>query len=282
MSAATLTRENTSRFVQAGEVRVHYHEAGSGPVLLCIHGGAPGAFGWGNFGRNMQALSQHFRVLVVDLPGYGRSDKPQLDGPRTGFYARVFIDMLDALGIEKAHLMGMATGGAAALKMAIDHPERIDRLIVINSPGGLSLFHPVPARPASHDYYGGDGPSLEKMRQTVGRIVHDPSILTEDVIQERYEASIDPEFMASAPEGKGGSPGQTIEPLWQDLHRIQAPTLVVWGRDNTTLNFDNALFMLHRIPNVRVHIHGRCGLWVPYEKAQEFNSNVIGFLSVAL
>ena len=282
MSAVTLTRENTSRFVQAGAVKVHYHEAGSGPVLLCIHGGAPGAFGWGNFGRNMQALSQHFRVLVVDLPGYGRSDKPQVDGPRTGFYARVFIDMLDALGIEKAHVMGMATGGSAALKMAIDHPARIDRLIVINSPGGLSLFHPAPPKPGSHDYYGGDGPSLEKMRQTVSRIVYDPSILTEDVIQERFEASIDPEFMASAPEGKGGAPGQTLEPLWQDLHRIQSQTLVIWGRDNTTLNFDNALFMLHRIPNVRVHIHGRCALWVPYEKAQEFNSNVIGFLSVAL
>lgn len=282
MSGATLTRENTSRFVQAGAVKVHYHEAGSGPVLLCIHGGAPGAFGWGNFGRNMQALSQHFRVLVVDLPGYGLSDKPKVEGPRTGFYAQVFIDMLDALGIEKAHVMGLATGGTAALKMAIEHPARIDRLIVINSPGGLSLFHPAPPKPGSHDYYGGDGPSLEKMRQTVSRIVYDPAVLTEEVIQERYEASIDPAFMDSAPEGKGGAPGQTLEPLWQDLHRIQAQTLVIWGRDNSTLNFDNALFMLHRIPNVRVHIHGRCALWVPFEKAQEFNSNVIGFLSVAL
>ena len=81
----TLTRENTSRFVQAGEVRVHYHEAGDGPVLLCIHGGAPGAFGWGNFGRNLPALARHFRTLVVDLPGYGLSDKPDIEGPRTGF-----------------------------------------------------------------------------------------------------------------------------------------------------------------------------------------------------
>jgi 4,5:9,10-diseco-3-hydroxy-5,9,17-trioxoandrosta-1(10),2-diene-4-oate hydrolase len=278
----SITRENTSRFVQAGDVRVHYHEAGTGPVLLCIHGGAPGAFGWGNFGRNMAALSRHFRVLVVDLPGYGKSDKPAVGGARTSFYVGVFVAMLDALGIDKAHVMGMATGGSVALKLAIDQPARVDRLVVINAPGGLSLFHPGNPKPASHDYYGGEGPSIEKMRQIVSRIVHDPSILTEDVIRERYEASIDPEFMAGAPEGKGGAAGRTIEPLWQELDRIQAQTLVIWGRDNQTLNFDNALFMLHRIPHVRVHIHGRCGLWVPYEKAEEFNRNVISFLCVPL
>ena len=278
----TLTRENTSRFVQAGAVKVHYHEAGTGPVLLCIHGGAPGAFGWGNFGRNLQALSQHFRTLIVDLPGYGLSDKPDIEGPRTSFYAQTFKDMLDALGIAKAHVLGMATGGSVALKMGIAFADKVDRLIVVNSPGGLSLFQPAPPKTATHDYYIGEGPSMERMRANLERLVYDPSILTEDVIRERYEASIDPAFMAKAPEGKGGTPGQSLEPLWQDLHKIEAHTLVIWGRNNLTMNYDNALFMLNRIPNVRVHIHGKCGLWVPYEKAQEFNSNVIGFLSVDL
>jgi 4,5:9,10-diseco-3-hydroxy-5,9,17-trioxoandrosta-1(10),2-diene-4-oate hydrolase len=278
----TLNRNNTSKFVQAGAVRIHYHEAGTGPVLLCIHGGAPGAFGWGNFGRNLEALSQHFRTLIVDLPGYGKSDKPDFQGPRTSFYAQTFRDMLDALGLTKAHVMGMATGGAVALKMALDYPDRIDRLVVINAPGGLSLFQPTPPKSVQHDYYGGDGPSMARMRANLERLVYDPAILTDEVVRERYEASIDPEFMAKAPEGKGGTPGQTLEPLWQDLHRIEAQTLVIWGRNNQTLNYDNALFMLNRIPNVRVHIHGKCGLWVPYEKAQEFNSNVVGFLTVDL
>ena len=276
------TIENTSRFVQAGAIRIHYHEAGSGPVLLCIHGGAPGAFGWGNFGRNLQALAVQFRVLIVDLPGYGKSDKPNIDGPRTSFYARTIKVMLDALKIERAHLLGMATGGSAALKFAMDYPEAIDRLIVINAPGGLSLFQTASPKPASHNFYGGEGPSLERIRANLERTVFNAALISDEIVQERYEASIDPEFMASAPEGKGGSPGQTLEPLWQDLHRVQAQTLVIWGRDNQTLCYDHALFMLTRIPNVRVHIHGKCGLWVPFEKAEEFNSNVIGFLSVPL
>jgi 2-hydroxy-6-oxonona-2,4-dienedioate hydrolase/4,5:9,10-diseco-3-hydroxy-5,9,17-trioxoandrosta-1(10),2-diene-4-oate hydrolase len=278
----TLTRENTSRFVQAGETRVHYHEAGTGPVLLCIHGGAPGAFGWGNFGRNLAALSRHFRTLIVDLPGYGLSDKPAIQGPRTRFYARTFRDMMDALHIPQAHVLGMATGGTVALKMAIDDPERIDRLVVVSAPGGLSLFQPAPPRPGTHDYYSGAGPSMERMRASLEGLVYDKTLLTEEVVRERYEASIAPEFMNQAPEGKGGEPGKTLEPLWQDLHRIQAETLIVWGRNNTVVNYDSALFMLTQIPKARVHIHGNCGLWVPYEKREEFNSNVIGFLSVNL
>ncbi|WP_454830070.1 alpha/beta fold hydrolase [Paraburkholderia xenovorans] len=277
-----LTRENTSRFVQAGATKVHYHEAGSGPVLLCIHGGAPGAFGWGNFGRNFEALSRHFRTLIVDLPGYGKSGKPEIEGPRTSFYAQVFRDMLGALDISSTHVLGLATGGSVGLKMAIDYPHVVERLVVINSPGGLSLFQPTPASAASHDYYGGEGPSMERMRAIMERIVYDKSVLTDDVIRERYEASVDPEFMARAPEGKGGKPGQSLEPLWQDLHKIEAETLVIWGRNNQTMNYDNALFMLNRIPNARVHIHGKCGLWVPFEKAAEFNQEVIGFLSVSL
>jgi 4,5:9,10-diseco-3-hydroxy-5,9,17-trioxoandrosta-1(10),2-diene-4-oate hydrolase len=277
----TLTRDNTSRFIQAGPVKIHFHEAGVGPLLLCIHGGAPGAFGWGNFGRNLEALSRHFRTIIVDLPGYGKSDKPKIDGPRTTFYSKTFRDMLAALGVAKAHILGMATGGSVALKMALDYPELVDRLVVVNSPGGLSLFQASTPKPASHNFYS-EGPSMELIRANLERLVYDKSILTEEIIRERYEASIDPEFMAGAPEGKGGQMGSTIEPLWEDLHKIQAQTLIIWGRDNPTLNYDNALFMLSRIPNARVHIHGKCGLWVPFEKAQEFNSNVIGFLSVGL
>ena len=104
-----LTAEETSKYVQAGEVRTHYHEAGAGPVLLVIHGGAPGAFGWGDFGHNLEGLSKRFRTLIVDLPGYGKSDKPQIEGGLYAFYAATFEAMLDALGIRTAHILGLAT-----------------------------------------------------------------------------------------------------------------------------------------------------------------------------
>lgn len=276
----TPTRDNTSRYVQAGALRIHYHEAGSGPVLLCLHGGAPGAFGWGNFGRNLAAWSQHFRTLVVDLPGYGLSDKPDVTGPRTGFYARAFIDMLDALNIERAHVLGMATGGTAGMKMAIDHPERVDRLVVINAPGGLSVLQTAPPTPATHALYTGEGPSRERIRAALERTVYDRTLITDDIVEERYAAATDPAFMAQAPEGKGGTPGGTIEALWKDVDRIRAETLIVWGRENATLGQDQALYLLSRIPRARLHIHGQCRLWVPFEKAEEFNRDLLNFLTL--
>lgn len=276
----TLTAESTSRFVQAGDVKVHYHEAGSGPALVCIHGGAPGAFGWGNFGRNMEALSQHFRTIIVDLPGYGKSDKPPIEGGQYGFYAKIFIDMFDALGIDKAHILGMATGGGAAIKIAVDHPERLDRLVLVSSVGGVMMFAPQPTEGMKtiRAYYGGEGPSPAKMRRYLETIMYDHSLITEELVMERYEASVDPAFMKQAPEGRPGSIA-VQEPVWKDLDRIKAPTYVIWGRDNRVQTYENALFMLSRIPEVQLHIYGQTGLWAPFERAESFNRQVIGFLT---
>lgn len=278
MHHEAITAESTSRFVQAGEVRVHYHEAGTGPVLLCIHGGAPGAYGWGNFGQNMAEWSKRYRVLIVDLPGYGQSDKPVVEGGRYSFYAKVFTDMLAALGIERAHVVGMATGGAAAMQMAIRYPETVDKLVLVSSAGGLPLFTPTPSegQKAIQSYYGGEGPSLDRMRKYLEMLVYDTSTVTDEIVQERYDASVDPAFMVQAPEGRGHRP--VIEQVWRDLEQITAKTLVVWGRDNRVQGYDNALFMLHRIPDVEIHIYGKTGLWVPFERAAEFTALLTAFL----
>lgn len=274
-----LTRESTSRFVTAGELRLHYHEAGHGPVLLCIHGGAPGAFGWGNFGRNMEALSQHFRVLVLDLPGYGLSDKPDLETGRNAMYTRAVVDMLDALGIEAAHVLGMATGGAVAIRLAVDHPDRVRDLVLVSAAGGRTTFAVRPRETASRVYYGGEGPSRAKMRAYLEQLVHDPAVITDEVLEERYLASVEPEFMAKAPEGRTAT-RHTPDDLWKRLDEVEARTLVVWGRENRAQSWENAVHMASRIQRSQLHVYGECGLWVPYERMHEFNELVTAFLCV--
>ena len=270
-----LTYESTSRYVQVNGVRVHYHEAGQGPVLLLIHGGAPGAFGWGNFGRNLQALSQHFRTLIVDMPGYGKSDKPEISGNRHAYCAQLFSDMLSALDIPRAHLLGMATGGSVAALMALDHGDVVDRLILVGSAGGPSLFQVKPLQSASQVYLGGDGPSYDKMRAYMQQLVYDQSLITDEVVRERYEASIAEDFLHQAPEGRGAKRGSD---LWKRLDQISSRTLIIWGRENRAQAYENAVFMLKMIPDAQLHVFGQCGLWVPYEKAAEFNQLVTGFL----
>ncbi len=275
-----ITRESTSKFVQVGDIKVHYHEAGEGPVLFCVHGGAPGAFGWGNFGRNMESLSEKFRTIVVDLPGYGLSDKPEVpDGRRQTLYSRVFAEMLDVMGIEKAHAVGIATGASTVLRMAMEHPDKIDHVIAVSGGAGVPLFpvdNPAISRLIT-DYYADPGPSRDKMRAYLGSCFHDKSLITEELVEERYAESIVPEFMVQAPEGRPGI-RQTPEPIWQEIHKIPNKTMIVYGRENRD-SWDSALFMIARLPNAELHVFSQCGFWVQYEKANEFNELAKTFLS---
>lgn len=274
----TPTYESTSRFVQANGMRVHFHEAGDGPALLMVHGGAPGAFGWGNFGRNVAELSKDFRVIVVDLPGYGRSDKPDVQAERQRMYAETMVALIDELGLGSANVLGMATGGAVAIRMAVDYAESLDRLILVSAAGGQTMYQLRARDSASHAYYGGDGPSLEKMRVYLQQLLYDHSLITEEVLRERYEASVEPEFLVQAPEGRTAT-RHTPQDLWKRLDEITAKTLIVWGRENRAHSFESAVFMLSQIKHSQLHVFGECGLWVPYEKQSEFNALVRDFLS---
>jgi 4,5:9,10-diseco-3-hydroxy-5,9,17-trioxoandrosta-1(10),2-diene-4-oate hydrolase len=273
-----LTYESTSRFVQVGSTRVHYHEAGEGPALLCLHGGGAGANGWSNFGRNVEGLAQHFRVIVLDLPGYGRSDMPDATSDLNGFHARTVAAMLKELGVERAHVLGLATGGGVAIRLAVDHPEVLQDLILVSSAGGYATYQLRSERTASQGYYGGDGPSVEKMRAYLERLVFNTELITDELVRERYEASLNRDSSV-----RGGKPqivGRHTPPdLWKRLDEIQARTLIVWGRENRLHSFENAVFMLSRIRRAQLHIFGECGFWVPYERRDEFNDLVIQFLT---
>ncbi|MBO0843705.1 MAG: alpha/beta fold hydrolase [Nocardioides sp.] len=268
----TYDAESTSRHVTAAGVRLRVHEAGTGPLLLLIHGGAPGATGWANFGQNLPAFADHFRTVIVDLPGYGESEMPaSIEGGRYTFYGDVFAALVAELGETSAHVVGLATGGAAALAMALDHPEVVSRLVLVSSAGGLPIFSTMPSegQKAVRGYYRGEGPSREKMRAYLGLSVHDQSIVTDELVEQRYQNSI---------QARGSEPGSP-EQLWARVAGIAAPTLVIWGRDNRLQGYDNALFFLQQIPDVEVHIFGRTGLWIPFERQSRFESLVLDYLS---
>ena len=110
----------TSRFADAGGMRLHYHEAGpaggaaaaGGTPVVLLHGGGPGASAWSNFGRNLGVFAGRFRTLMIDQPGFGRSDKPPVVGNYFTFAAGALAGLLDELGIGRVHLVGNSLGGA--------------------------------------------------------------------------------------------------------------------------------------------------------------------------
>ena len=184
VGSVSLTEAETSRYVQAGNIRIHYNEAGTGPVIIMLHGGGPGATGWSNFQRNIGPLSERFRVLLIDLPGFGKSDSVVINEPLSQFNARVLRDLLDTLHIERTHLIGNSMGGSIALNFAIDYPDRTDRLVVMGSAGaGQSLFVPLPTEGIKVLMQVYDNPTIEGMRQLIQLMVYDSSFLTEELLQ---------------------------------------------------------------------------------------------------
>src|SRR5919199_669245 len=259
----------TSKYVQAGGIRVHYHDIGSGYPVIMLHGAGPGASSWSNFRKNVGVFSDQYRALLVDMPQYGRSEKGIIEGGRLAYTANVLDDFMRQLGIDRAHFVGNSMGGQAAIKLAIDHPERVDRLVVIGStPVGTSLFCPMPLEGIKliAGYYKDDGPSLAKMRKLLETIVYDTSLLTEETIRERYEASIDPDTGRVMP-----APPPLREDLSDQLQRVACPTLLVWGLDDRFGALDIGLLMARKFQNAQMHLFAKCGHWAQVERADEFN-----------
>ena len=265
------------RTARVGDAEVSYHAAGEGPALLLVHGGAPGATGWGNFGQNVPFFASRFRTIVVDLPGFGGSDWVPTGEGKLRAHASVLVGLLARLEISSAHVVGLGSGGAVAMRMALDHPEVVDRLVLVSSAGGLSMFEAAPTQglQAIRDYYRGSGPSLEKMRRYLEASIHDRGLVTDDLVAERYRESVRPTVLEAAGRRSTSHPSDAV---WKEAERITARTLVVWGRDNRVKAYDHGLFLASRIPDAEFHLFSRTGLSVPLERARRFEQLVDRFL----
>lgn len=270
-----------SRFVAVDGLDIHYNEIGQGPALIFVHGGGPGSSGLSNFSRNMMAFADRYRVIAIDLPGYGRSTKLKIAEPLWGYYAKVLAGFIDALGLGKTHLVGNSLGGAASLKTALDFPEKVGRLVLMGPGGGYSLFEKQPSDGirALVSFYMPPGPSLQRMREFLQYLVYDPSAVSDEVLQERLDRAMDPETAEFMPLRLGPNMAP-ITDLWRErLDRLPHETLIIWGREDRVNPLDQGLILMRQIPKARFLVMPQCGHWAQWEKAEEFNRLVAGFLA---
>ena len=274
----------TSTTIAVGSRAIHLVEAGSGSPLLMLHGGGPGASGVSNYSRNIAALARRFRVLVPDLPGYGKSDKALSRTDPFGDLAESMLGLLDALGVRRAAVVGNSLGGACALRMALERPQRISRLVLMG-PGGIGTSRslPTPGLRRLFGYYEGDGPTIEKMRAFIrDDLVYDGRAIPDDVIRTRFESSIDREVVANPPlrRPRGWSALMRMD-LTRDprLAGLQTPTLVLWGTEDRVNRPNGGRLLQRRMPNCDLHLFSRTGHWVQWERAEEFNAVTTAFLS---
>jgi len=278
---------NTVADIQGRTVAVngrdfHYLDVGHGEPTILIHGGGPGASGLSNYRRNVSALAQGRRVIVVDLPGYGQSANRPISGGIFDSMAEAVLGLMDALELKSASFVGNSLGGGTAMRLALSQPERARKLVLMGSGGSLPIFTPMPTEGLLRmlQFYEGEGPTLEKLRKVIDLLVFDPSAITRELLQERFEACTRPDVIANPPlRGRGG---RTDDELWlSGLHKIKQPTLIVWGREDRVMPLDAAFLLLKTIPNAQLHVFSRCGHWAQWEKADEFNALVADFLDRA-
>jgi 2-hydroxy-6-oxonona-2,4-dienedioate hydrolase len=276
--------ESTSRFVDTTSWRLHYNEAGDGHPVILLHGSGPGATGWSNFAPNIRALVRSFRVLAVDAPGWGRSTAGL---PEHYDHPNAVLELMDALEIERAALVGNSMGGATALTFASRYPDRISHLVTMGS-GALTE---VPTT-----FGPGDGPSeglkilfncyrdpsLENMTRLADIMTFDAGHASAELAQERLDNALArPEHLTNFLKGLAtGGPVRTRATL-SEAANITTPTLLIHGRDDRVVHFEYSLRLLGVIPDSRLVLFNRCGHWAQLEHAEEFNRLVTDFITNA-
>ncbi|MFD5093118.1 4,5:9,10-diseco-3-hydroxy-5,9,17-trioxoandrosta-1(10),2-diene-4-oate hydrolase [Amycolatopsis thailandensis] len=274
--------------VQDG-LKLHYHEAGveHPETVILLHGGGPGASAWSNFGRNLPVFAKNYRTLAIDQPGFGRSDKPTEHPQYFRHSADAVVGLMDELGIERAHFVGNSLGGGASVRLALNHPKRAGRLVLMG-PGGLSvnLFAPDPTEGIKNlgRFSAPPGPSREKLEAFLRIMVHDQSLITEELIDERFAAASAPESLAAMKAmGKSFAQSDSYEEgmLWREAHRLRQRVLLIWGREDRVNPLDGALLALKTIPRAQLHVFGGCGHWAQLEKFDEFNRLALDFLGAS-
>ncbi|MGW6054370.1 alpha/beta fold hydrolase [Streptomyces sp. NPDC055189] len=270
-----------------GSRKIFAAETGDGPPVLLLHGGGPGASGVSNYARNITELAKEYRVVVPDLPGYGRSTKGIDPTDPFGHLADGIRGLMNALDLDKAHLVGNSYGGACALRLALDTPDRVDRMVLMG-PGGIGTTRalPTPGLNSLLNYYTGDGPSRLKLEKFIRNyLVFNAADVPDTAIDERYRASIDPEVIAAPPLRRPSGPQALRTLVKMDftrdrrLNRLPVPTLVLWGAKDKVNRPSGGPMLADRMPNCDLYMVANTGHWVQFERAELFNRLSADFLA---
>jgi pimeloyl-ACP methyl ester carboxylesterase len=268
------------RDVDTPTTRTHYLEAGSGRPVVFLHGSGPGVSALANWRFTIPVISQSYRALAPDLIGFGRTrtDRP----PKVDLDAWVehVTEFLDALRVERVHLVGNSMGGAIALAFAAAHPDRVDRLVTMGTIGVPFTIGP------ELDAVWGYTPDLDRMREIIGMFAWDQRYAADsELVRLRYEQSLDPAsrepYEAMFPAPRQAAIDAVVIPD-DTLRALPQPTLLIHGGADRIIPLETSLHAADLIPNSRLAIFPKCGHWVQIERRVEFPEVVRAFLEMPL
>jgi pimeloyl-ACP methyl ester carboxylesterase len=270
------------RFVMVGQVRTRYWEAGSaGSAVVLLHGIGCSVLEWRS---NIAELARHHRVFALDLLGFGLTDKPTNESYSLGHLAQFVLDFMTSQGLERAHLAGNSLGGRLALECALRAPARVASMVLAD-PAGVGRETHINFRLAAAPVIGNilTRPSRFGLNMLWKLAFLDTSFVTHEVVEDKFRfASLPGAQVAFLKTLRGflafsGFPADQVAALHAALPGINAPTLVIWGRQDKLLPVKQADILKRLLPRVQVQVFDNCGHVPQVECAQRFNQEVLQF-----
>lgn len=257
-------------------LRLHFLDEGAGPVVLWLHGSGPGASGFSNFKGNFpEFAAAGYRNLVLDLPGFGRSDKPADVQYNLEFFVKAISGFLKALEVSRCTLLGNSLGGAIALGQALDAPETVDKLILM-APGGVEdreTYFQMEGIQRMVERYNAGPLDIDAMRQLMSLQLFDASQLQDSLLAERVAVALhQPRNLFST---------MMVPNMTERLGELRVPVLGFWGTNDRFNPVTGALKFLAHAPQARFILLNRCGHWVQVEHQSLFNRSCLDFLGEA-
>ena len=276
--AQPLTEQATSRYATVDGLKIHYNEAGSGPTLIFCEGQGPGTSAWVVYHRVVDALAQHFRCILVDQPGYGKSDPIAVKGEsRSTMYARYVRGLMNVLNIDAATIVDMSFGAQTGQVLAVESPERVRSLVLhASGAGGPTLFGYQPMEGIAVMAACFDNPTLASMRSMMNCFLYEGEKYSDAqlLLQERLAAWLS---RPDQDEARRAS-DRTQRDLTRDFPNLKIPVLQIHGRFDRVSPMESGMRLFNYLPNSRFVILNRCGHWAPVEQPEEFARLTIDFV----
>jgi 2-hydroxy-6-oxo-octa-2,4-dienoate hydrolase len=269
-------RPEVGALVDAGGIKTNYLEDGDGPPVVFVHGSGPGVTAYANWRLCLPALAQKFHVYAPDMVGFGYTDRPEGVTYDMDTWVDQIVGFFDALDLERAHVVGNSFGGALCIALADRHPERVDRMVLM---GAVGVEFPITE---GLDAVWGYEPSVENMKRVMDYFAYNRELLTDELAEVRYRASIEPGFQESFSAMFPPPRQRWVDAMATPEDRIRAlphETLIVHGRDDQVIPVDNSFRLVRLIEKSELHVFGRCGHWTQIEWADEFNALLVRFFT---
>lgn len=257
-------------------VNINFHDEGKGEPILLIHGSGPGVTAWANWRTIIPELAKNNRVIAPDMAGFGYTQTPADFSATSESWVRQVIGLLDALDLEKVTIIGNSFGGAIALKTASLNPSRVNKLVLM---GSVGVSFPITD---GLEKVWGYEPSPEAMSELLHIFAYDQSIISDDLVEMRYRASIRADVQERFSSLFPTPRQEGVERLSlsnKELLKIEQPTIIIHGKDDQVIPFAVSEVLAQRLPNAELYPIDQCGHWVQIEKGKEFLDIVKPFLS---